>query len=100
MPDEAEIYTVEKNWETNTYATVRCITDRRAAVRVGIGHRHATRPRLVAFLQVNPLFLVSLDLNAQALAVQFKMRSISCESASEESYLEIVLSRENFEHAS
>ena len=63
-----------------------------------IGHRHATRPRLVAFLQVDPLLLVSLDLNAQAVAGHFKMRSISCDFAYEESYLEIDLNAENSEN--
>ena len=37
---------------------------------------------------LDPLLLVFLDLDVQALAMHFKMRSISCDFAYEESYLE------------
>ena len=46
---------------------------------------------------LDPLLLVFLDLDVQALAMHFKMRSISCDFAYEESYLEIFLKRENSE---
>ena len=40
---------------------------------------------------LDPLLLVFLDLDVQAFAMHFKMRSISCDFAYEESYLEIFL---------
>ena len=42
--------------------TLRCISDRRAACQVDLGQRRAIRPRLVAFLPIDPSILVSLDL--------------------------------------
>ena len=47
---------------------------------------------------LNPLLLVFLDLDVQALAMHFQMRSISCDFAYEESYLEIFPKRENSEN--
>ena len=49
---------------------------------------------------LDPLLLVFLDLHVdvQALAMHFKMRSISCDFAYEESYLEIFPTRENSEN--
>ena len=47
---------------------------------------------------LDPLLLVFLDLDVQALAMHFKMRSISCDFAYEESYLEIFPTRENSEN--
>ena len=47
---------------------------------------------------LDPLLLVFLDLDVQALAMHFKMRSISCDFAYEESYLEIFPRRENSEN--
>ena len=47
---------------------------------------------------LDPLLLVILDLDVEALAMHFKMRSISCDFAYEESYLEIFPTRENSEN--
>ena len=47
---------------------------------------------------LDPLLLVFLDLDVQALAMLFKMRSISCDFAYEETYLEIFPKRENSEN--
>ena len=47
---------------------------------------------------LDPLLLVFLDLDVQAFAMHFKMRSISCDFAYEESYLEIFPRRENSEN--
>ena len=47
---------------------------------------------------LDPLLLVFLDLDVQALAMHFKMRSISCDFAYEESYLEIFPKKENSEN--
>ena len=48
---------------------------------------------------LDPLLLVFLDLDVQAFAMHFKMRSISCDFAYEESYLEIFPRRENSENS-
>ena len=47
---------------------------------------------------LDPLLLVFLDLDVQASTMHFKMRSISCDFAYEESYLEIFPKRENSEN--
>ena len=48
---------------------------------------------------LDPLLLVFLDLDVQALAMHFKMRSISCDFAYEESYLEIFPRKGNSENS-
>ena len=68
-------------------ATLRCISDSRAACQVDLGQRRAIRPRLVAFFQIDPRLLVFLDLDVQALATHFEMRSINCDFTYKESYL-------------
>ena len=47
---------------------------------------------------LDPLLLVFLDLDVQALAVHFKTRSISCDFAYEDSYPEIFPRTENSEN--
>ena len=67
--------------------TLRCISDRRAACQVDLGQRRAIRPRLVAFLPIDPSVLVSLDLAfsrawSGSEISYVKMYQISCEDSS------------------
>ena len=67
--------------------SLRCISDRRAACQVDLGQRRAIRPRLVAFLPIDPSVLVSLDLAFSrawsASKISYvKMYQISCEDSS------------------
>ena len=89
-----ESFRFSRKPETETRRATRAQARNLPAARRG-SHSNGIYTILLLLGLLDPLLLVFLDLDVQALAMHFKMRSVSCDFAYEESYLEIFPKREN-----